>query len=72
MTTADWQPALYTLSSILVMHTPLSLAQYAAYQGLLCGAAGVPAAALPAIAGQTVVATLGAATGLAALAPFMD
>ncbi len=42
----------------------------AEYQGLLCGAAGVPAAACG-IAGQTDVATLGAATGLAALAPFM-
>jgi|GEM_PF-357282 len=64
--TADWQPTLNTFVD-LGNATALTGAEY---QGLLCGAAGVPAAACG-IAGQTDVATLGAATGLAALAPFM-
>ncbi|MDA8797153.1 TonB-dependent receptor [Luminiphilus sp.] len=64
--TADWQPTLNTFVD-LGNATALTGAEY---QGLLCGAAGVPAVACG-IAGQTDVATLGPATGLAALAPFM-
>jgi len=64
--TADWQPTLNTFVD-LGNATALSFPEY---QALLCGAAGVPSAACG-IAGQTDVPTLGAATGLDALAPFM-
>ena len=64
--TADWQPTLDTFVD-LGNASPLSFPEY---QAVLCGAAGVPAAACG-IAGQTDVPTLGAATGLDALAPFM-
>ena len=52
---------------LLANASPLAFPEY---QAVLCGAAGVPAAACG-IAGQTDVPTLGAATGLDALAPFM-
>jgi len=64
--TGDWQPTLDTFVD-LGNATALSGGEY---QALLCGLAGVPAGACG-IAGQTDAGTLGAATGLAALAPFM-
>ena len=64
--TGNFQPALDSLVD-LGNATALSGGEY---QALLCGLAGVPAAACG-IAGQTDAGTLGAATGLAALAPFM-
>ena len=64
--TGDWQPTLDTFVD-LGNATALSGGEY---QALLCGLAGVPAAACG-IAGQTDAGTLGAATGLEALAPFM-
>ena len=63
---SDWQPTLDTFVD-LGNATALSGAQY---QALLCGLASVPAAACG-IEGATDIATLGPATGLSALAPFM-
>lgn len=64
--TGNWQPTLDTFVD-LGNATPLNPGEY---QALLCGLASVPAAACG-IAGQTDIPTLGAATGVDALAPFM-
>ena len=64
--TGNWQPALDTMVD-LGNASPLNPGEY---QALLCGLASVPAAACG-IAGQTDIPTLGAATGVDALAPFM-
>ena len=64
--TGNWQPTLDTFVD-LGNASPLNPGEY---QALLCGLASVPAAACG-IAGQTDIPTLGAATGVDALAPFM-
>jgi outer membrane receptor protein involved in Fe transport len=63
---SNWQPTLDTFVD-LGNATALSGGQY---QALLCGLAGVPAAACG-IPGVTDIGVLGPATGLNALAPFM-